>query len=70
MWRHSGDRHDGNIPDFVMNVTGTFHNDAMLRQITESVLISKTKEDNLVNSKSEWNYVRIPRTFVTQQPHY
>ena len=28
----------------------------MLRQITESVLISKIREDNLMNSKSEWNY--------------
>ena len=32
MWRHSCDRHGGNIPEFVMNVTGTFRDDAMLRQ--------------------------------------
>ena len=28
----------------------------MLRQIRESVLISKIREDNVMNSKSEWNY--------------
>lgn len=64
MWRHSCDVHGGNVPDFVMNVTGTFQNDAMLRQITESVLINKVQEGQLINSKSEWNYVRIPRTVV------
>jgi len=64
MWRHSCDRHEGNVPDFVMNVLGTFRDDAMLRQVTESVLISKIEERMLINSKTEWNYVCIPRTVV------
>ena len=38
----------------------------MLTQITESVVISKIREDDLMNSKSEWNYVRILRTVVNQ----
>ena len=38
----------------------------MLRQITESVMISKIREDDLMNSKSEWSYVRILRTVVNQ----
>ena len=42
----------------------------MLRQITESVVISKIREDDLMNSKSEWSYVRILRTVVNQYPHY
>ena len=33
----------------------------MLRQITKSVLISKIREDNLMNSKSEWNYFCSPK---------
>ena len=33
------DRHEGDVPEFVIYVTGTFHNDAMLRQITEAVMI-------------------------------
>ena len=32
----------------------------MLRQITKSVLISKIREVNLMNSKSEWNYFCRP----------
>ena len=31
----------------------------MLRQITKSVLISKIREENLMNPKSEWNYFCI-----------
>ena len=50
---------------FVMNVTGTFHDDAMLRQGTESVMINKIDEKKLINSKNEWNYVRIPRSVIT-----
>ena len=41
MWRHSCDRHERNVPNFIMNVTGTFRDNAMLRQVTESVMISK-----------------------------
>lgn len=35
------------------NVKGTFHNDAMLRQITESVQINKDKGGQLINMKGE-----------------
>ena len=38
---HSCDKHGGAVPDSVMNVAGIFHSDAMLRQITESVMILK-----------------------------
>ena len=65
MRRHCCDRHDRNEVNFVMNVTGVFRDDAMLRQITESEVINKVEEGKLINSKSEWNYVRIPRAVVT-----
>ena len=39
----SCDKHGGNIPELVMNVMGTFHDDAMLRQVTESVMITLRK---------------------------
>ena len=67
MWRHCCDRHARNEVNFVMNVTAVFRDDAMLRQITESVLINKVEEVKLINSKSEWHYVRIPRAVVTLQ---
>ena len=66
MWRHSRDKHGGNVPGFTMNVTGTFQNDAMLRQISESVQINQVQQDQLITTKSEWSYFRIPRAIVTQ----
>ena len=66
MWRHSFEKHDGNVPDFTMNVMGMFQSDAMLRQISESIQINKVQQDQLINTKSEWSYLRIPRAVVTQ----
>ena len=65
MWKHCCDRHERNEVSFVMNVTGFFRDDTMLGKITESVLINKVDEVKLINSKSEWNYVRIRRVVVT-----
>ena len=56
MWRHSCDKDGGDGPELAMNVTGTFPNNAMLREITEAVMFSKVTETDLINSKSEWNY--------------
>ena len=47
MWKHACEEHGGNIPDFIMNVTGVFRDDAMLRPITEVVLINKTQPGQL-----------------------
>ena len=44
-----------------MNVTGSFGDDAMLRQITEGVRIDKTDVERLMNDKREWNTSRIPK---------
>ena len=66
MWRHSHDKHGDDVPGFTMNVMGTFQNDAMLRQITESVQINQVQEGQLINTKDEWSYFRIPRAAVMQ----
>ena len=50
--RHANDCHNGVIPDYVMNVTGVYHGDAMLRQITESI---KIRREGSINNKTEWN---------------
>ena len=72
MSKHCRYRAERNEVSFVMNVTGIFRDDAMLRQIMGSALIDykvdkadKIKEHKLINSESEWNYVRIPRAVVT-----
>ena len=51
MYRHAKQKHQGQVPQFTMNLTGIFRNDALLRQITESVLINKVKISNRINNK-------------------
>ena len=46
--RHANDCHNGVIPDYVVNVTGVYHGDAMLRQITESIKIRREGSINTV----------------------
>ena len=64
--RHAKSCHQG-TPNFTMNVTGVFGDDAMLRQITESVHIKNTPPQELLNSKKEWNYYNIPRATVVME---
>ena len=66
MWRHSRDKHGGDVPGFTMNVAGTFQNNAMLRQITELVRINQVQEGQFINTKDKCSYFRIPRAAVTQ----
>ena len=40
-----------------MSVTGQFKDDAMLRQVSEAVMINKEGKENVMNSKNEWNYI-------------
>ena len=65
MWRHCREKHEGTITDFRMGVTGQYRNDAMLRQISESVRINGSNDNELINNKTEWNYITFPRVMVT-----
>ena len=44
-----------------MNVTGVYGNDAMMRQISESIRIRK---DGEMNNKKEWNCFNLPRAVI------
>lgn len=64
MYRHLKEKHNEQITNFTMNVTGVFGGDAMLRQISESVKISKHDPSRLMNNKSEWNFISMPRASI------
>ncbi len=64
MLKHAQEKHGGKMPTYVMNVTGIFGDDAMLRQITESVLIKNTPGEKLMNTEKEWDYVSYPRAQI------
>ena len=60
-WKHCERDHAGVMQTFTMRVTGSFKNDAMLRQITEAVQIENTPTEELMNTRTEWNMTRVPR---------
>jgi hypothetical protein len=64
LWKHCKEKRDGEVQTFQMNVTGRYGNDAMLRQISESVKMNKIKKGELMNSKTEWNYFKIPQVVI------
>ena len=58
---HCRDVHGGNMVDFKMSVIKRYKNDAMLRQIMESVIIESSDQGELLNTKQEWDYISFPR---------
>ena len=65
MWRHCVEEHGGELQSFMMSVTGSFKNDAMIRQISEAVQINNTDPHSLMNDRAEWNMTRVPRTVIS-----
>ena len=61
--RHANDCHIGVTPDYVMNVTGVYHGDAMLRQITESI---KIRREGSINKKTESNSITFPPAAIVK----
>ena len=55
----------GDIAWSSMEVTGSYRNDAMLRQVTEAVQIKNTDVGMRMNDRAEWNMTRIPRSVIT-----
>ena len=51
----------GEIPDYVMNVTGVYYGDA--RQITESI---KIRREGSINNKTEWNSITLPQAAIVK----
>ena len=59
------EQHGGEMQTFLMSVTGSYMNDAMLRQVTEAVQIKNTDVGMRMNDRAEWNMTRIPRSVIT-----
>ena len=62
--KHCKEKHKNEMQKFEMNVTGSYSNNAMLRQISEGVRIDQVPEGSLMNSTNKRNYFRVPRTVV------
>ena len=65
LWRHCVEEHRGETQQFEMNVTGSYRNDTMRRQISEAVQIERTETELLIYDRAEWNMTSLPRTVIT-----
>ena len=63
--KHSIDHHQEmeTHPEFTMQVLSV-HKTALHRQVTEAVLIERTKANVIMNSKGEWNGSKLPRVIL------
>ena len=64
MMQHADQKHNGRVPDFKMNITGIYRNDAMPRQIAEAIRIRRAPPGQLVNNRDEWNYLQLPNVIM------
>ena len=64
---HALKYHNDNGYEVDIRVISRNFGDPMKRLITESVLIDELKDEDVLNSKSEWSYVRLPKVLVTSQ---
>ena len=53
LWRHCVEKHEEERQEFKMSVTGVYGNDAMFRQIAESVKINRVENGSLISTKRE-----------------
>ncbi len=67
LYNHCQNEHEGNIVQFKMDITGTFHHDATLRQISEGIEIRETDQNRLMNTRSEWNTPMIPECTIQRR---
>ena len=63
LWKHCRNHHNGVIENchFRMDVVGVYGDDAMLRQVGEGVRIQRSPPQQLMNDRSEWGYIHLPR---------
>ena len=63
--KHSLQYHNGEVFSVDVSIINQCYGKPTTRLITEAVKIEELPEENSLNSKSEWTYVRLPRVAVT-----
>ena len=64
LWRHCREIHNGTKQKFIMNTSGSFKDDSLKRQISESVNINSIPIEQIMNTRNEWNNQRIPHVTI------
>ena len=65
-YKHKEQCHLDEEVRYSAKITGVYRRDAMLRQISEAVQIRNTPQDQLLNSRTEWNSKALPYFTLSQ----
>jgi len=64
LWKHCRDKHNSESQCFSMSVVSRCRNDPTLLQIREAIRIRNVDENLSMNSRNEWEYIRVPNAVV------
>ena len=65
LWEHSNIHHRNNEYNITITIISKNFGDPTKRLITESIRIDELDDEELLNSKKEWSYVRLPNVLIT-----
>ena len=66
LWKHSMDHHNGGTFPVGMKILSRCFGRPTKRKITEAVLIQEMRDEESMNNKNEYGFVRIPRVSVEE----
>ena len=64
LWKHCVEKHESMLQTFSMSIRDRCRNDPTLLQIMEAIRIRNVKEEVSMNSRNEWEYVRVPNAEI------
>ena len=67
LFEHSKKYHGNQEFEVEISILSRCFGEPTTRMITEAVLINELSDDETLNSKTEWNYVKLPRVEITRQ---
>ena len=66
LWEHSNIHHRKNEFNITITIISKNFGDPTKRLITESIRIEELDDEELLNSKKEWSYVRLPKVYYEE----
>ena len=67
LFEHSKIYHNNQDFEVGVSILSRCFGEPTTRLITEAVMINQLSDDETLNSRKEWNYVRLPRVAITRQ---
>ena len=66
LYEHSKKYHNNQKFEVDISILARCFGELTTRMITEAVLINELSDNDTLNSRSEWNYVKLPNYAITR----